>query len=76
MKRKIPCLLPGIVARAIINNSTTNYDVIRCASLSDMPNYRHDTLANLISYEAGMLSRMSERKEALARCIKPYIKIK
>lgn len=73
MKRRIACLTPGIVARAIINSSPANYNVIRYASLSDMPNYRHDTLANLISYEVGMLSRMSERNEALARCIRPYI---
>ena len=73
MKRRIPCLLPGIVARAIINSSTVNYDVIRCASLSDMPNYRHDKIANLMRSEVGMLSLMSERKEALARCIRPYI---
>ena len=89
MKRRIPCLLPGIVARAIINgstanyvaraiinSSTANYDVIRCASLSDMPNYRHDKIANLMRSEVGMLSRISERNEALARCIKPYIKTK
>lgn len=76
MKRRIPCLLPGIVARAIINSSTANYDVIRCASLNDMPNYRHDKIANLMRSEVGMLSRMSERKEALARCIRPYIKTK
>jgi hypothetical protein len=76
MKRRIPCLLPGIVARAIINSPTANYDVISCASLSDMPNYRHDKIANLMRSEVGMLSRMSERKEALARCIRPYIKTK
>jgi hypothetical protein len=73
MKRKIACFTPGIVARIVINASTANYDVIRCASLNDMPNYRHDKIANLMRSEVGMLSRMSERKEALARCIKPYI---
>lgn len=76
MKRRIPCLLPGIVARVIINSSTANYDVIRCARLNDMPNYRHDKIANLMRSEVGMLSRMSERNEALARCIRPYIKTK
>ena len=74
MKRKIPCLLPGIVARTIINSSTANYDVIRCASLSDMPNYRHDKMTQLIRSEAAMMARTKEREKALARCVKPYTK--
>lgn len=73
MKRRIVCFTPGIVARAIINASTLSYDSIRCPNLSNMPNYRHDRIANLMRSEVGMLSRMSERNEALARCIRPYI---
>lgn len=76
MKRRIACLTPGIVARAIINASTLSYNTIRCSNLSNMPNYRHDKIANLMRSEVEMLSRMSERNEAIARCIRPYIKTK
>ena len=76
MKRRIACFTPGIVARAIINASTLSYDSIRCSNLSNMPNYRHDKIANLMRSEVGMLSRAKEREEALARCVRPYICIK
>ena len=79
MKRRIVCFTPGMVARAIINASTANYEITTPTSnitIHGMPNYRHDKISQLKRSEVAMLARMIERDEALARCIKPYIKTK
>ena len=68
---------PGTIRRVATSiTSSLQLQDVQVRRIEDMPNYKLEKMANSMRSEVARLQRVYERKEALARCIKPYIKVK
>ena len=70
-------ITPGTIRRVATSiTSRMQLQDVQVRRIEDMPNYKLERMANSMRSEVARLQRSYERKEALARCIKPYIKVK